>query len=527
MQRLGVIAWSGVEKIFWPAFFVVSRLKYAGKFILIGAVFGIPMAVLSYYLITDIATLAVSAEKELYGIRYIAPIKTFLKDVQQHRGAAAAYIGGDGSFESLMMERRADADNDIEVMYRTHRELAVWSGDSGRLDKLAQEWRLIKENIGAFDAEESFTAHTVLATRIIELIDAIKDESGLSLDPDLNARHLVGATLDVIPLLSEQVGQSRAYGLAIPLGQKISTEEKRRFASFYAITEELLKELDYHMSRVIMRDAETRKNTEFFLLHNRQTHAVAMDAWSSGFMETEINNFDKNAYWQTMTAAINANLLFYDTMSPILRNILSERVDRAQARVNFIIILVSLFMILALYIFIGFYLNVRNVVATVSAVALDLSQGRPPRLIGEIAHDELGQVVRNFNNLAESVGVKNQELTGKMVQLNDTHQKLIVARAELGKINANLEKRVAEGTAEVYAIKAELEKRVLDQTRDIQERMLDLEKFKEFAIDRELRMVELKEEIGGLRAELEKQLSSSPGSAPSDPPVGGSGGGAK
>lgn len=62
-----------------------------------------------------------------------------------------------------------------------------------------------------------------------------------------------------------------------------------------------------------------------------------------------------------------------------------------------------------------------------------------------------------------------------------------------------LEKKVKERTAELMELKAGLEKIVSRRTVDLEKKLDELEKFKKLTIDRELKMVELKREIGALK----------------------------
>jgi len=51
-------------------------------------------------------------------------------------------------------------------------------------------------------------------------------------------------------------------------------------------------------------------------------------------------------------------------------------------------------------------------------------------------------------------------------------------------------------------MKAELEERVKERTKELQEKVEELEKFQRLAVGRELRMIELKEEVKRLREKL-------------------------
>jgi PAS domain S-box-containing protein len=58
--------------------------------------------------------------------------------------------------------------------------------------------------------------------------------------------------------------------------------------------------------------------------------------------------------------------------------------------------------------------------------------------------------------------------------------------------------------SEIKALQESLEEKVRERTKELQEKIKELEKFHKLAVGRELKMIELKEEIKRLKRELEK-----------------------
>ena len=67
-----------------------------------------------------------------------------------------------------------------------------------------------------------------------------------------------------------------------------------------------------------------------------------------------------------------------------------------------------------------------------------------------------------------------------------------------------LEVKVKARTKELEEEKISLERKIQDRTKELQERITDLERFSKLTVGRELKMLELKEEIEKLKKELEK-----------------------
>jgi len=66
------------------------------------------------------------------------------------------------------------------------------------------------------------------------------------------------------------------------------------------------------------------------------------------------------------------------------------------------------------------------------------------------------------------------------------------------------EKEVEKRTRELEELSKKQEEIIKERTRELQEKVRDLEKFNKLAVGRELKMIELKEEIKKLKEELAK-----------------------
>jgi len=82
---------------------------------------------------------------------------------------------------------------------------------------------------------------------------------------------------------------------------------------------------------------------------------------------------------------------------------------------------------------------------------------------------------------------------------------LLQKRRELEEAKSVLEIKVQARTKELEELTKSLEEKVKGRTKELQLRIEELEKFHKLTIGRELKMVELKEEIEKLKEELEKQ----------------------
>lgn len=115
--------------------------------------------------------------------------------------------------------------------------------------------------------------------------------------------------------------------------------------------------------------------------------------------------------------------------------------------------------------------------------------------------DELGDLARRFNEMAKELKESHTALEEKVRRRTEELER---AKEELEKAKNILEIRVRARTKELENLTESLEEQVRGRTRELRERVEELEKFRKSTVGRELKMIELKEEIERLKERLKK-----------------------
>jgi hypothetical protein len=108
------------------------------------------------------------------------------------------------------------------------------------------------------------------------------------------------------------------------------------------------------------------------------------------------------------------------------------------------------------------------------------------------------------NVLEIKVVDRTKKLQEKIEELEKITELLEKEKKKQQELSQTLEVKVGARTAELNQEKANLETKVAERTKELQEKMEEMERFQKFVVGRELKMVELKQEIKKLGEEKEQ-----------------------
>jgi len=117
-----------------PAIGLMARLTFAQKMMLIAAVFALTIASSLFTMNQQINEAIAFARQELQGVEYLEPITPLLQHLQQHRGAAAGYLGGDRASAQVMKQKQQAIEEDIRKVDEVDRRY-------GETFKVSQQWK--------------------------------------------------------------------------------------------------------------------------------------------------------------------------------------------------------------------------------------------------------------------------------------------------------------------------------------------------------------------------------------------------
>src|ERR1700741_954371 len=90
-----------------PAVAVMNRLRYPQKFVLISALFTIPIAFLMYQWLTQLGSRLDVAAQERVGLEYVMSLRQVMEPLERTRALRLLVDGGDAAARAQLGEERA------------------------------------------------------------------------------------------------------------------------------------------------------------------------------------------------------------------------------------------------------------------------------------------------------------------------------------------------------------------------------------------------------------------------------------
>lgn len=198
-----------MQAFFSPAVALMNRLDVTRKFVLLGLMSLVAIAVVVYSLFACLDQVIISSQRELKGLELIKSFPRTVQVLQQHRGLSAGIFGGDVT----LRDGRASTEKEVakalnEMWGKPFTGIALSEG----LQHIRADWERLREEGLNWTAAENFAAHTRLISRIQLFEGMVADEYALTLDPELSTFYLIDTIINKLPHALEHLGQLRAYG---------------------------------------------------------------------------------------------------------------------------------------------------------------------------------------------------------------------------------------------------------------------------------------------------------------------------
>lgn len=391
-----------MANVLWLAKFIMSRLKYNYKFMLISVLFMCPIALLSVQLWNQLESDIHTTELEAEGVRIIKELNSIASAAENLRDLQMAhnYDRSEAHNSRVFREKNA-VDAAVADFIKQHRTSNLIR--PAQIERLENALTKAKnEELGSqIMIREYINAYGTLVTELHALVMEVAKTSNLSNDTDPDLNQDMGLYLDKLRPLQMSLGKLRGYGnntLNTTYLDSASFTEvdaayfhtRSEYTEFTQAFEKLKKE---HPDTPWINPVESTRGAieQLLFLFNDQV------------VEGLSEKMPWNQYHEKMTAPLDQVRQLETLLLDHANEAVTTRLQTKQQNRAFLII--SLLVLLGVigYLYLGLYASLRSSINKLVIATSKVANGDMTVHVRNESHDEFSTLVGNFNNMTDQM----------------------------------------------------------------------------------------------------------------------------
>ena len=405
-----------MKTLFGPAVWLMNRLSYPRKFLLLGGVVSVAVLLLLANLYTTLNGVIDLSRNELGALDTLRTSQTLVQKLQQHRGMSSAVLNGN---EAMKADRAAKEGEVSAAFERTGLALGERLAGDPDWQKLKDDWAKLRSEGLTLPAPENLARHTRLIDDLLIFQVTVSDMLGLTIDPDIDSFYLIDTIVHKLPSALERLGQLRARGAGLLSRKEMSDSQK---VDLVALLADLDAQTKYY--RIQIAKAQKANGAVKGLIGDSgQTFLAAVDGTAKLVREDILGGHfatPPKAYFDQVTNVIDQGYKqMFDTLIPATATLIQTRIDHAQRSLYVALGTLVLVALLAAWLAAGMYLSVMKGLTDFARGAYVMSKGDLTVRVSVDTKDELQCLAEGFNALGEGFSKlirKVQETSGKLTE---------------------------------------------------------------------------------------------------------------
>jgi methyl-accepting chemotaxis protein len=417
-----------VKKLIAPAIALMNRLPMIFKFSLISFLFLLPIAGLSWLVMTQLNHSVAITTNSQAGLKQLEHVDELLRSAMNYRDYQAVAAFHDDKGLHTRTEQAAvavdGALNRLDSVAPLFDRSGVWADQVGQLREAWNTLRSKQVFHNRFDAQ--FTYNQEFVQKASTLLPATIELSGLVQTDSRENLALLKLLGNALPEARSAIGKARSYGIYALLEGQLSYdlgEQLNRIYDQLTNQESLLTP-----ALAVAQEASPLLAAEAAGVQNVSASALQTQAFVDANVLTPVR---LEMTWETYDSALSGYLMDHQRLGAVAFNGLLQNLgDRLHLETNqrtLIIVSLLCVLILVVYLYIGFFVSVRTAINRFAASARQAASGDMTARIELSNRDELGELTGEFNSMTDriaslirSVGNTTAEVDQQASRVNAT-----------------------------------------------------------------------------------------------------------
>lgn len=399
------------KSFFWPARKVMNQFTIPAKFFLVSMLFAVPLTITSLQSVLDSNNQLRSIKVKYTGSQALYDFLNVIEALETMRdlGVAQRFHSStlvDNKFTDAKKQALIEIDKFIGSKQASGNQLIRLSIFS--LKRAVQSLNVTSGTEA--DLENSIFEKVNLLVNAAYLVQSeIANINGLVGDRDLLANHLVTILTIEMQSPAEVMGEARSYGTSFITGQLISS---------YGI-----KLINDTLSK--LKDSETHLRDRFTVLFSSYPEInnsliidpIAINELGELFLIIDDHilldpdlTTPLNEFWHASTQTINKFSQFRRQIILFLQQHYDNEKKKMQQERHTFAIGIGMLICIFLYLFIGFYLAVKDSLSTLSRAAVQVASGSLADAVELNTKDELNDLASLFDKMRIQLKERQEQL---------------------------------------------------------------------------------------------------------------------
>src|SRR5262245_27522022 len=400
-----------------PAVAVMNRLRYPVKFLVISALFTIPIAFLMYLWLTQLGTRLDLAARERVGLEYVVSLRQVMEPLERIRALRLLADSGDAAARAQLDDERATLVRAVELMDSVNARL-------GSQLHVGSLWLDLRPRVAHPSVEP-----TTLLAQARGLLDQVADTSSLSLDSDLDSYQLTTAVVTRLPALADYLTTVAVAEIARRLPEGLSAAQEASLLAALTQASAERQALDRGHAAAFQANAAVRGALENELKGSWDAVDVLgplVTARSDG--NRELVSLSPHAVYDRYARAVGSVFRHDAAASTMLDSLLRARMQDVVVKRRLLLSFVVATLLLVAYLWAGFYISVRRAVRALDRTSQRMLTGHFPGDVVVESRDELRDVVHSFNTVADRLRTEWQRAQDESARARAAEASLAKAR---------------------------------------------------------------------------------------------------
>lgn len=392
-----------MSKLFIPAVALMNRLRFPLKFALIGFVFLIPLAVVSYFFQKEINQGIEFATLECQGVAYERPTMKLLNDTLKHKELVNIHLLTKNTNIEAITAMQNTIEEDIQVVNTVDGLYKDSLKVSKDWKKLKDEWHVLKEHTLSFNVQQNFDEHGTFINNLNSLITTIGNASNLILDPDVDSYYLMDTVLTQIPQVAMNIGNTRGLALGVLQRKVLTPDEKTQMVVFNSQINTPLGTVQSDLQQVIQYNSKLKSQIDDPVQKFQTAATSFINLVSTKIISEKSIQLPSNELLDSSDAAYASIMEYHQAGMNSLESLLNIRRNTYVHRRNAMDLLIAFCLILVVYLFIGFYRSIIGSVALLSEAVKRIGQGDCSQEVHLGTRDEIGSMETELQIVMQSM----------------------------------------------------------------------------------------------------------------------------